>query len=189
MEKQNRRVIKKAPLDIKKATLFIYKAMELREEDVYGIIKQGIKQNYTEPLAREILPQVLSDNFTYELGGGADITATDENGNTYTVEIKSTLESGFTRLGKKDIVADYLVWVNFNDFFASRDNTHINVYISKNVKPNFDRFAEEYEKNKDPENDKTAEEKLHTTLIEEYYKIMEGNLTTVKFNLKEFIFN
>ena len=85
---RNRNVKPKVPFTLAEATNLLYNLFEVRKQDIYGIFKTSIKQQYTESLALAMLPSILSDQFEYRKGGRtADIIA--NSGSTeYKVESK-----------------------------------------------------------------------------------------------------
>ncbi len=58
----------------------------------------------------------------------ADIVLYTEVG-TKNVEVKSTGGNAFQNLGKKDINADYLIWLHFDKFFTNEMISEVSMYI------------------------------------------------------------
>ena len=100
----------------------------------------------------------------------------------HTIEVKTTMESGFTRLGEKDINSDYLVWINFGSFFTSLGkDKDIEIYISKNVKEDFDKYFIDY-------TEKKKKKVLDCMRLERYFDILKDNLTIKTLDLYYFIY-
>ena len=65
-----------------------------------------------------------------DLGGGrADILV---DGGRAQIEVKGTTENKWVTLGKKDVTADFLVWIYFPDYFTSIVPHSVEVYVFKN---------------------------------------------------------
>jgi hypothetical protein len=62
-----------------------------------------------------LLPELRSCSFVHGKKK-ADVIAYDE-GKEVHIEVKATGDKGFQRLGPKDLIADYLVWFQFDNFF------------------------------------------------------------------------
>ncbi|PCI28574.1 hypothetical protein COB55_03705 [Candidatus Wolfebacteria bacterium] len=76
---------------------------------------------------QQILP-ALSDMTFEHNNKEADIVA--KNGDDIVnIEIKATAESAFQNLGKKDIQADYIIWLHFGAYFKDVEQTQISAYI------------------------------------------------------------
>ena len=108
------------------------------------------------PLAEHIqfpkIPPILSESLcmlekekiflgcsSADFGGReSDIIVRFQDGTKKTAEIKATGQSAFQALSKKDIAADFLVWVHFGRFFEDNDE-EIRAYVMENPKRIFTR--------------------------------------------------
>ena len=62
--------------------------------------------------------------------GGADLTVTLVSGKQYGVEVKATADKEFIQLTKRDLLADYFLWILFRDVFDRRGRSPvINVLV------------------------------------------------------------
>ncbi|RMG22753.1 MAG: hypothetical protein D6732_25430 [Methanobacteriota archaeon] len=59
----------------------------------------------------------------------ADVVAVDDAGQEIKIEVKATGKNNFQYFGKKDVQADYLVWLDFGDLFENTMSTEIDIYI------------------------------------------------------------
>lgn len=108
---------------------------------------RGLRER--EPLARYIkLPQIppeLSESLAFYLlntrrlipalqaygfqrGGGADITAR-RSGLMRKIEVKATADKGWQRMRKRDVAADYLIWLHFGNLFLDHRMNSIKVFV------------------------------------------------------------
>ena len=93
---------------------------ELSEGTVYHLINEGL-------ILEELVNPVLNRN-------KADILAEDRNSDEVKIEIKGTGLWEFSQLTKKDVNADYLIWVNYGNYINDDNKENIDVYILKNPK-------------------------------------------------------
>lgn len=96
--------------------------------------------------------QILTDLKIIEcsLGGKvADILAKTHNG-PKKIEVKATGTSRFQGFGDKDKNADYLIWVDFYDFFHKSNSTIFDIYVlqephkfftQKDIRLNLKKFS------------------------------------------------
>ncbi len=85
----------------------------------------NLKRKYKDKLTKK-----ASDVMIYEF----DVSKND--GEFIYVEVKGTQERKFGTIKEKDCAADYLIWLDFNDYFADNSvNNHINIYIFQNLDP------------------------------------------------------
>lgn len=61
------------------------------------------------------------------------------DGRELRVEVKATGASAFQNLGKKDIAADYLLWLDFGNYFANPQRTSITIVIWEQPRERFHR--------------------------------------------------
>jgi len=81
-------------------------------------------------ISKEIVLKELK-NYEIEFGGNvADIIA--KKNSVKKIEVKATQEQAFQYFGKKDITADYIVWVHFGNSFVDKDFSNIQVFIIRN---------------------------------------------------------
>lgn len=82
----------------------------------------------------------LSEISSIDFGGRAsDIIVEINHDKKIKVEVKATGKSEFEYFGEKDISADYLVWVNFGDFFLDKNRKNILIFTIKNPSRYFKR--------------------------------------------------
>ena len=130
----------------------IIELMDLLSE-VFSYVSNLRTEN---PLAEHIqfpkIPLILSESlcmlekekiflgcFSADFGGReSDIIVIFQDGTKKTAEIKATGQSAFQALSKKDIAADFLVWVHFGRFFEDNDE-EIRAYVMENPKRIFTR--------------------------------------------------
>jgi hypothetical protein len=75
---------------------------------------------------RLIIPEL--DGFGFYFGGRiADILAT-KNSKKLKIEVKATAKSAFEYFGEKDISADYILWLHFEDFYTKPRKTNIEIF-------------------------------------------------------------
>lgn len=99
-----------------------------------------------------------------QLGGNiADIIAYDKNDKLIKIEVKATGKKAFQNFGEKDIAADYLIWVFFDEFFQNSKQEVIELFILPNPILYF----------KSPQ-------KITLT---KFQKLTEGNLSKLQINL------
>ena len=116
--------------------------------DIFSYISNLRDEN---PLANKIqlpkIPPILSESLcileaeklfpgcSNAVFGGreCDIIVGFQDGTRKTAEIKATGQSAFQALSKKDIAADFLVWVHFGRFFEGNDE-EIRAYVMENPK-------------------------------------------------------
>lgn len=87
----------------------------LTESLVVHLIRQGV-----------ILPEFAKNKL--DLGGMADVVV---EGGRVRIEVKGTTMNSWVTLGKKDIRADYLVWIHFGDYFTALVPKRAEVYVFK----------------------------------------------------------
>lgn len=96
----------------------------------------------TESLAIHLLnKKIISEleGFNFGFGGRvADILAVKDD-KTVKIEIKATAKSAFEYFGDKDILADYIVWIHFAEFFVNTGNTMIEIFIVRRPSDYFER--------------------------------------------------
>ena len=90
---------------------------ELSEGTIFHFMNEGL-------ILKELRNPAINRN-------AADILAEDNNSNKIKIEIKGTGPWGFSQLSDKDIGADYLIWVNYGDFFDDDDKNTIDIYVLK----------------------------------------------------------
>jgi hypothetical protein len=72
------------------------------------------------------------------LGGTvADVIAKTEDSRTLKIEVKSTGSSSFQNFTKKDIQADYLIWIHFDNFFYDEEKPQIEIFILKDPRSHY----------------------------------------------------
>ncbi len=123
---------------------FQYK-ISLRKENILAekIKFTPLPSSLTESLAihllrkLSILPELK--NFDIDFGGRiSDIIAKD-NKIQKKIEVKATGESAFQYFGEKDITADYIIWIHFDDFFMRSDKQNVKIYIIKDPNKHFSK--------------------------------------------------
>ncbi len=62
-----------------------------------------------------------------ESATGGDLEIATATGVPARFEVKATTEAGFQQLGPKDIAADLLLWIHYDDFFWNQATTEISV--------------------------------------------------------------
>jgi len=80
-----------------------------------------VPKDLSESLALEIIPEVPDVCLGAELrlgGNRADILA-NYKGTDHRIEIKATGSKGFQHFSKKDVTADWIIWIHFNQCFAN----------------------------------------------------------------------
>ena len=55
------------------------------------------------------------------------------------IEVKATARGAFRLLSKKDIEADYLIWVHFNDYFENESKDEIMIFVLQEPKRFFEK--------------------------------------------------
>ena len=141
------------------------KISTLHKEDILKLIsllkddfERANTRRSSEPLSKHIqypkIPSILSESIVKDLlikkkllseltttttstdHSKADILIHTQHG-IKTVEVKSTGESAFQNFGEKDINADYIIWLHFNDLFKDRSAESFEVFIIDNPKRYF----------------------------------------------------
>jgi len=97
----------------------------------------------SESLAIHLLNKkiILSEleRFRFDFGGRtADILA-NKNEEKIKIEVKATAKSAFQYFGPKDIVADYIIWIHFEDFFMDLEKNIVKIFIIKNPGKYFEK--------------------------------------------------
>ncbi len=88
----------------------------LSESLVYHLVQKGI-----------LLPQFQTYKLIRHGGNKPDITA-EKSGEVLSIEVKATGIKGFQQFGRKDIGADYLVWIAFDTFFTVPEEISFTIY-------------------------------------------------------------
>ena len=87
----------------------------------------------SESLAVHLLAQggLIPGLRNLRLGGRdeADVMAINRNGQSMAIEIKGTGSGAWVYLSDKDYVADYLLWIFFDDFFGNSGKQTIRIYL------------------------------------------------------------
>ncbi|HUW74887.1 MAG TPA: hypothetical protein VMW05_12855 [Methyloceanibacter sp.] len=110
---------------------------------VFDFISQLKAQNpAAAPIQYPKLPSIFSESLVLHCGpaifpnaqnlrrGGAVADILFEVGQlTKKVEVKATGQQAFQYFGKKDIDADFLVWLAFGEFFRSQAESHVKIYV------------------------------------------------------------
>jgi hypothetical protein len=82
-----------------------------------------------------VLPEL--SGFSFDFGGrSGDIKAT-KGDVVRTIEVKATAKSAFQYFGPKDISADYLLWLHFDDYYLAAKRRPIEVYTIDNPGKHF----------------------------------------------------
>jgi hypothetical protein len=94
----------------------------LSESIILHLIKEGT-----------ILPKVSNNMKQIKFGGNtADIIAKLTDDTLIKIEVKATGKSAFQTFGVKDIKADYLIWIHFDEYFLKLDKEIVDIFIIKN---------------------------------------------------------
>lgn len=114
-------------------TLFkYYQELQNRSEVAKFIQRPKIPPFLSESLIvdlgnRGILESLDCSNFDLSSSNG-DVVAISPSGQVK-IEVKATAQSAFQLFSKKDIEADYLVWVHFNRYFEDEECREIEIFI------------------------------------------------------------
>jgi len=89
----------------------------------------------SESLALQLIArgEIIPGMTNLRLGGReeADIVATDRTGQSIAIEVKGTGSGAWVFLSDKDYVADFLLWIFFDDFFEIPSKETIEIYLVK----------------------------------------------------------
>lgn len=116
-------------------TLFkYYQELQSRSEVAKFIQRPKIPPFLSESLIvdlgnRGVLKSINCLNFDLSSSNG-DVVAMAASGQVK-IEIKATAQSAFQLFSKKDIGADYLVWVHFNRYFENDEYSEIEIFIMR----------------------------------------------------------
>lgn len=113
---------------------FTYRADQMAKDPLAKYIQNPkITPFLSESLALQLIAQgeVIPGLLNLRLGGRQepDIVATDRNGESIAIEVKGTGSGAWVYLSDKDYVADYLLWIYFNDFFENPSKETIEIYL------------------------------------------------------------
>jgi len=124
------------------AKVFKYYTSLKKKDKIANYIQYPKTPNIlSESLAIQLIlkNKILTELSSYEisLGGNiADVVAKKSN-SIKKIEVKATGAKEFQEFGPKDIIADYLIWINFGDSFLKDDFSKISIFILKNPKKYF----------------------------------------------------
>lgn len=109
---------------------------ELAEWIQYPKVPSILSESLVFHLVKDrILPLPVEDannlKFRFRTKEG-DILLEDKGAKIH-IEVKATGKRKFQYLGEKDIKSDYLVWVNFEDFFENPDANQIEIVIFEKI--------------------------------------------------------
>lgn len=91
-----------------------------------SIISHLIKENKILKELKEVTKEVVFGGRT------ADLIVKIRPNSEFKIEVKSTGKSAFEYFGEKDIKANYLIWMHFDDFFIEETIEPIFVYVISN---------------------------------------------------------
>lgn len=105
---------------------------ELRRENPLAnkIQMPKIPPILTESICCQCAPFFFGPNWEATLGGSYCDVLLQRPTKRKKIEVKATGKSQFEYFSRKDLAADYLIWINFGDFFE-RGTSLIEVYILK----------------------------------------------------------
>lgn len=81
-----------------------------------------------------LLPRLRAQGFHFEFGGRVCDILAIKNKKKLKIEVKATGKHEFQYFGKKDINADYMIWINYKDFYFNPRITHITLYTTGSIK-------------------------------------------------------
>ncbi|WP_456444133.1 hypothetical protein [Thermococcus sp.] len=80
-----------------------------------------------------ILPLPIEDVSTFKFRTKEGDILFENGDDMIHVEVKATGKSKFQYLGEKDIKADYLIWVNFEDFFERKGANQVKIITFERI--------------------------------------------------------
>jgi len=78
---------------------------------------------------KRILPQLK--NYEFSFGKGCDVCATNGRQNLK-IEVKATGDKQFSQFTAQDLHADYVIWMDLNNYLINSSQRNINIYAIKN---------------------------------------------------------
>ncbi|MHA2142635.1 MAG: hypothetical protein ACXADD_14185 [Candidatus Thorarchaeota archaeon] len=75
-----------------------------------------------------------------------DLQVRLKNGKEIGVQVKNTRKNGGVRLSENDVRHEYLIWLDFGEFFPGKKDVKINICILKNPEPIIRELEEEARK-------------------------------------------
>ena len=116
--------------------IFIY-IKKINSGRIISIKNPQIPAPLSESLALHLLKRGLIpelEGFSFDFGGSdSDIKAVNGE-KTLKIEVKATSEKEFQKFTKKDVKANYLIWINFDKFHKVEEDVPINAFIIKDPK-------------------------------------------------------